>query len=180
MGGYPRYNSFNLYDKNIWTFSSSNSLYLISFPKSDIIIPDINIIVNKYDFNNNVIFISSDNNKVSDIINNITIDSKLSYEFYDSKNKKLSSSNYIGTNGYLKVSNNITSKDYHFVIYGDINGDGKVNIVDTMMCANYILDTSYNSNDLQHRAANVDNNKRIDIVDVIKISNYILSPEDGF
>lgn len=49
-----------------------------------------------------------------------------------------------------------------------------------MMCANYILDTSYNSNDLQHRAANVDNNKRIDIVDVIKISNYILSPEDGF
>lgn len=174
------YNSFNLYDKNIWTFSSSNSLYLISFPKSDIIIPDINIIVNKYDFNNNIIFISSDNNKVSDIINNITIDSKLSYEFYDSKNKKLSSSNYIGTNGYLKVSNNITSKDYHFVIYGDINGDGKVNIVDTMMCANYILDTSYNSNDLQHRAANVDNNKRIDIVDVIKISNYILSPEDGF
>ena len=120
------------------------------------------------------------NNKVSDIINNITIDSKLSYEFYDRKNKKLSSSNYIGTNGYLKVSNNITSKDYHFVIYGDINGDGKVNIVDTMMCANYILDTSYNSNDLQHRAANVDNNKRIDIVDVIKISNYILSPEDGF
>ena len=49
-----------------------------------------------------------------------------------------------------------------------------------MMCANYILDTSYNSNDLQHRAANVDNNKRIDIVDVIKISNYILSPEDEF
>ena len=48
------------------------------------------------------------------------------------------------------------------------------------MCANYILDTSYDSSNLLHRAANVDKNKRIDIVDVIKISNYILSPEDGF
>ena len=49
-----------------------------------------------------------------------------------------------------------------------------------MMCANYILDTKYDSSNLQHRASNVDNNKRIDIVDVIKISNFILNPELGF
>ena len=49
-----------------------------------------------------------------------------------------------------------------------------------MMCANYILDTSYNSNDLQHRAANVDNNKRIDIVDVIKISKGTTNQDELF
>lgn len=171
---------FSLYDKNIWNYSSTKSLYLLSFPKSEVDIPDISISVNKYEFNDDIIFISSDYNKVHDIINNVIINNGLSYEFYDSKDNKLSSNSYVGTNGYIKVSNGVSSKDYHFVIYGDINGDGKVNIVDTMMCANYILDTSYDSSNLLHRAANVDKNKRIDIVDVIKISNYILSPEDGF
>lgn len=171
---------FSLYDKSIWKYSPTRSLYLLSFPKSELDVPSISISVNKYDFNDDIIFISSDYNEVSDIIKNVIINNGLSYEFYDSKDNKLSSNSYVGTNGYIKVSNGVSSKDYHFVIYGDINGDGKVNIVDTMMCANYILDTSYDSNNLLHRAANVDKNKRIDIVDVIKISNYILSPEDGF
>lgn len=173
-------NVFYLFDKNIWTFSPTNSLYLISFPKAEKVIPELKIEVNKYSLIGDVINIIGDKNKISDIISNVIIDSGISYEFYDKNNKTLKSNDIIGTGGYIKINNNVSTKNYYFVIYGDINGDGRVNIIDTMMCANYILDTKYDSSNLQHRASNVDNNKRIDIVDVIKISNFILNPELGF
>lgn len=173
-------NVFYLFDKNIWTFSPTNSLYLISFPKAEKVIPELKIEVNKYSLIGDVINITGDKNKISDIISNVIVDSEISYEFYDKNNKILKSNDIIGTGGYIKINNNVSTKNYYFVIYGDINGDGRVNIIDTMMCANYILDTKYDSSNLQHRASNVDNNKRIDIVDVIKISNFILNPELGF
>ncbi len=173
-------NIFNLFDKNIWTFSPTNSLYLASFPKTEKAIPKLEIEVNKYNLIDDIISIVGDKNKISDIISNIVIDSEISYEFYDKNNSILKGNDIIGTGSYIKINNNVSTKNYYFVIYGDINGDGKVNIIDTMMCANYILDTKYDNSNLQHRASNVDNNKRIDIVDVIKISNFILNPELGF
>lgn len=166
--------NFNLYDFNIWKYSNSNSLYLSSFPKSNIVIPKINISFNNYDINNDLIYITRDYNMVRDIIDDVIIDSKLSYEFYNIKNNILNDNNYIGTGSYIKVSNGREYKNYYFIINGDINGDGIVNIVDSMMCANNVLDDNISKDSLKYKASDFDNNDRIDIVDVIKISNYIL------
>ena len=87
---------------------------------------------------------------------------------------------YIGSGSYLKVSNGINEKIYYFLVLGDINGDGSVNIIDTMMCANNVLLFNFDSSNIEHIACDVDNNKNINIVDVIKIANYILNSEDGF
>ena len=170
--------NFNYYDRSIWSYSNTNSLYLKSFPKNEIAIPEAKIDIFNYKMIDNIIYID-DKNKISDIINNVIIDSYLKYAFYNKKGYIIKD-DYIGSGSYLKVSNGIDEKIYYFLVLGDINGDGSVNIVDTMMCANNVLLFNFDNSNMEHIACDVDNNKNINIIDVIKIANYILNSDDGF
>ncbi len=76
----------------------------------------------------------------------------------------------------LSAQKNITIIDY---TPGDVNDDGKVNMLDTVMLSRYIVDNcetdpqGYNIT-LNKKAANVNDDGRINMLDVVLISRYIV------
>lgn len=83
------------------------------------------------------------------------------------------------TNDIFKTGDTVTitgsdgSKTYEVVIYGDVNGDGKVSAVDYMKIKNYILKKS-TIKGANLEAADVNKDGKISAVDYMKIKNHIL------
>lgn len=64
-------------------------------------------------------------------------------------------------------------KEYACIVYGDINGDGQVDIVDMLYMKRHILGTS-SLNGLREIAADVNKKGGIDIVDMLYMKRHIL------
>lgn len=90
--------------------------------------------------NNNII--SGWNTKklsVSDIKEKIT--TKFDIEIYNSKGKKLEKNETIGTGSKIRfLENGKVKMEYKVVIYGDVNGDGKINSIDLLVLQRHILE----------------------------------------
>lgn len=90
--------------------------------------------------NNNII--SGWNTKklsVSDIKEKIT--TKFDIEIYNSKGKKLEKNETIGTGSKIRfLENGKVKMEYKIVIYGDLNGDGKINSIDLLVLQRHILE----------------------------------------
>lgn len=90
--------------------------------------------------NNNII--SGWNTKklsVSDIKEKIT--TKFDIEIYNSKGKKLEENEIIGTGSKIRfLENGKVKMEYKVVIYGDVNGDGKINSIDLLVLQRHILE----------------------------------------
>ena len=63
-------------------------------------------------------------------------------------------------------------KEYSVVIYGDINGDGKVSPVDYVALNKYLWN-QYNANSVQKEAMDVNHNSSITYVDLVYINKVI-------
>lgn len=90
--------------------------------------------------NNNII--SGWNTKklsVSDIKEKIT--TKFDIEIYNSRGKKLEENEIIGTGSKIRfLENGKVKMEYKVVIYGDLNGDGKINSIDLLVLQRHILE----------------------------------------
>ena len=90
--------------------------------------------------NNNII--SGWNTKklsVSDIKEKIT--TKFDIEIYNSRGKKLEKNETIGTGSKIRfLENGKVKMEYKIVIYGDLNGDGKINSIDLLVLQRHILE----------------------------------------
>lgn len=90
--------------------------------------------------NNNII--SGWNTKklsVSDIKEKIT--TKFDIEIYNSRGKKLEENEIIGTGSKIRfLENGKVKMEYKVVIYGDVNGDGKINSIDLLVLQRHILE----------------------------------------
>lgn len=90
--------------------------------------------------NNNII--SGWNTKklsVSDIKEKIT--TKFDIEIYNSRGKKLEENETIGTGSKIRfLENGKVKMEYKVVIYGDVNGDGKINSIDLLVLQRHILE----------------------------------------
>lgn len=90
--------------------------------------------------NNNII--SGWNTKklsVSDIKEKIT--TKFDIEIYNSRGKKLEENEIIGTGSKIRfLENGKVKMEYKIVIYGDLNGDGKINSIDLLVLQRHILE----------------------------------------
>ncbi|MBQ9071780.1 MAG: hypothetical protein IJY25_01295 [Bacilli bacterium] len=64
-------------------------------------------------------------------------------------------------------------RTYEIVIYGDVNGDGKIKAVDYVKIKNHIMETATLSG-VYKEAADVDKNGKIKAVDYVKIKNHIM------
>ncbi|MCI8670130.1 MAG: hypothetical protein HFI34_11540 [Lachnospiraceae bacterium] len=82
---------------------------------------------------------------------------------------------YIGTGSRILIRdmNGTGVKEYACIIYGDINGDGQVDIVDMLYMKRHILGTS-SLNGLREIAADVNKKGGIDIVDMLYMKRHIL------
>lgn len=67
----------------------------------------------------------------------------------------------------------IDGATYSLVKKGDVNGDGKVNVVDCVSVISYIKDTSNITDDAKIEAARVSGGTSVTVVDVVRILNYV-------
>ena len=79
-------------------------------------------------------------NNVSKIKN--LINTNYFIQIYDYNGQKLSDEDYVGTGCTIRVidENNIIKMEYQIIVYGDVNGDGKINSTDLLVLQRHILE----------------------------------------
>ena len=79
----------------------------------------------------------------------------------------------LATGDKVSITVGSETKEYDVVVYGDVNGDGKITAVDYAKIKNYIMEY-INLSGSYNEAADVDKNGKITAVDYAKIKNYIM------
>lgn len=83
--------------------------------------------------------IAYDENTVADMKEKITTD--LEIEIVDQKNEVLKDTDILGTGMKIRVKENGNIlREYTILLYGDVNGDGKINTVDLLVLQRHILE----------------------------------------
>ena len=113
------------------------------------------------------------NNTVSEIKKNII--TNLEIEIVNSKNEALSDEDKVGTNCKLQIKENENLlKSYEFILYGDVNGDGRINSVDLLVLQRHILELQF-LEPIYQKAGNINKNgKKPTSVDLLLIQRHIL------
>ena len=117
--------------------------------------------------------IPDNNNTVSEIKKNII--TNLETEIVNSKNEALSNEDKVGTNCKLQIKENENLlKSYEFILYGDVNGDGRINSVDLLVLQRHILELQF-LEPIYQKAGNINKNgKKPTSVDLLLIQRHIL------
>lgn len=112
-------------------------------------------------------------NTVKDIKEKITTD--LEIEIVNHKNEILENTDKVGTGSRIKVKENgNVLREYIIIIYGDVNGDGKINSTDLLVLQRHILEIE-ELNGVFKKAANIrKNGKKPSSIDLLLIQRHIL------
>ena len=111
---------------------------------------------------------------VDNIKKQITTKYEIQIENY--KGEKIEKKQLVGTGSKIKVLNEKqeTIAEYIVVLYGDVNGDGKINSVDLLVLQRHILEIE-KIDDIFQRAGNINKNgKKPTSVDLLLIQRHIL------
>ena len=117
--------------------------------------------------------IDYDKNKVIDLKNLITTDLEL--EFVNYKGKILENNDIVGTGSKILVKENgVLLREYKIIVYGDSNGDGKINSTDLLVLQRHILELKKLYN-IFMKASNVrKTSSKPSSVDLLLIQRHIL------
>ncbi len=112
-------------------------------------------------------------NKVSYIKGKITTD--LDIEIVNNKNETLKENDLVGTGSKVRIKENgNVLREYLILIYGDVNGDGKINSIDLLVLQRHILEIE-KFDGIYLKAANVrKDGKKPTSVDLLLIQRHIL------
>ena len=126
------------------------------------------------DITNNIISgLENKNNTVEKIINKIN--TNYSIEIYNKNDEKIEGKSLVGTGSKIKIldgQNPII--EYEVLLYGDVNGDGKINSIDLLVLQRHILEIE-KLGSIYVKAGNVrKNNKNPSSVDCLLIQRHIL------
>ena len=112
-------------------------------------------------------------NTVSEIKKKIKTD--LEIEIVNNKNEVLNDNQLVGTGTKIIVKENgKILREYKIILYGDVNGDGKINSVDLLVLQRHILEIK-KIEDIYQKAANIrKNGKKPTSVDLLLIQRHIL------
>ena len=97
-----------------------------------------------------------------------------SVKFIDRSGKELQNTDMIKTGSKTVISMGTKTKEYTIVVYGDINGDGKITMSDLVKSANYLIDETIISEDCYKEAIDVTKDGNIRMSDIIKLSNILI------
>ena len=122
---------------------------------------------------NEISGLENKNNTADKILNKIK--TNYSVEIYNSKGSKISGNELVGTGSVIKVLNNKDLiMEYNVIMYGDVNGDGKINSVDLLVLQRHILEIEKFSG-VFLKAGNIRKNGRNpSSVDLLLIQRHIL------
>ncbi len=104
------------------------------------------------------------------------ITTKYRIEIYNNKGELLSDEKSIGTGSIIKIidENGVIKMEYEIIIYGDVNGDGKINSVDLLVLQRHILEIEI-LNGPALKAGNINRNgKNPSSLDLLIIQRHIL------
>ena len=97
-----------------------------------------------------------------------------SVSFVDAEGNELQNSDIIRTGSKVIISTGDESQEYTIVVYGDINGDGKITMSDLVKSANYLIDETIISEDCYKEAIDVTKDGNVRMSDIIKLSNILI------
>ena len=122
---------------------------------------------------NEITGLENSNNTVDKILNKIQTNYKV--EIYNSIGEKIDGNSLVGTGAIIKIlDNDKTIIEYNVIMYGDVNGDGKINSVDLLVLQRHILEIK-KFEGLFIKAANIrKNGKNPSSVDCLLIQRHIL------
>ena len=107
------------------------------------------------------------------------INTKYRIEIYNNKGKLLSDEKFAGTGSKIRIidENEVIKMEYEIIIYGDVNGDGKINSIDLLVLQRHILEIE-NLNGVYLKAGNINKNgKNPSSLDLLIIQRHILDIE---
>jgi len=102
------------------------------------------------------------------------IDTSVSVKFIDNTGKELENSDIIRTGSKVVIELSTETKEYTIVVYGDINGDGKITMSDLVKSANYLIDETIINEDCYKEAIDVTKDGNVRMSDIIKLSNILI------
>ena len=102
------------------------------------------------------------------------IETSGSVKFIDNTGKELENSDIIRTGSKVVIELSTETKEYTIVVYGDINGDGKITMSDLVKSANYLIDETIINEDCYKEAIDVTKDGNIRMSDIIKLSNILI------
>ena len=113
------------------------------------------------------------NNTAESLVNKIK--SNYNVKIYDKNDNELTGAELIGTGCSIKIMDNENLIiEYNVLMYGDVNGDGKINSIDLLVLQRHILEIE-SLNDIYIKAGNVrKNGKNPSSVDCLLIQRHIL------
>ena len=134
---------------------------------------DTKIEVNKYKVQDEKISNIGQKVKITDFLSNIVISDNLEIDIQTTnKNQE-----YIGTNTKVTIKEKqygILLEEYECLIYGDINGDGKISAMDYTLIKNHIMDVKKITDTNMKLTADINGDNKISAMDYTLIKNDIM------
>lgn len=113
------------------------------------------------------------NTDVSKIVKSITDKESKAVVTYTNKENIEKKSGIIASGDKLKIKTPREEKTYMIIIYGDVNGDGKIAATDYVAIKNHIMDIKKLS-DFELLCADVNHDKKVAATDYVAIKNHIM------
>ena len=122
---------------------------------------------------NEITGLENSNNTVDKILNKIQ--TNYAVEIYNYSGQKIEGNTLVGTGASIKIfDNDKLVIEYNVIMYGDVNGDGKINSVDLLVLQRHILEIK-KFEGVFIKAANIrKNGKNPSSVDCLLIQRHIL------
>ncbi len=122
---------------------------------------------------NEITGLENKNNTVDNFLQKIK--TNYTVEIYNTSGEKIDGSSLIGTGSSVKIlDNNALVMEYNVIMYGDVNGDGKINSIDLLLLQRHILEIK-KLDGVFVKAGNVrKNGKNPNSVDCLLIQRHIL------
>ncbi len=127
---------------------------------------------------NEISGIEEQNRTVEKLLENILVSEKYQVQIVDKLGNILESQNIVGTGSKVQIYTNTEPKtliaEYKIIIYGDVDGNGKINSVDLLKLQRHILEIE-ELDFVSQKAGNINKNgKKPTSVDLLLIQRHIL------
>ena len=127
---------------------------------------------------NEISGIEEENRTVEKLLENILVSEKYQVQIVDKAGNLLQNQNLVGTGSKVQIYTNTDSQtlvaEYEILIYGDVDGNGKINSVDLLKLQRHILELE-ELDFLSQKAGNINKNgKKPTSVDLLLIQRHIL------
>ncbi|MBQ9023714.1 MAG: hypothetical protein IJ105_00665 [Bacilli bacterium] len=125
-----------------------------------------------YNNNSNVLSKITEGTDISNIISNIKDKYSQANVIIKDKNNNQKTKGKISTNDKIIITINNQTIEYSTVIYGDVSGDGIIDITDLLKVQKHIKNVSVLSGNYL-TGADTDKNGNVDIIDLLKVQKHI-------